>query len=46
MNVLQPIGRMFIAFLVTVGRLAADGNLHPSEKVCTPWVDTLVPVAE
>lgn len=49
MNILQPIGHMFIAFLATVGRLAtlaADDNLHPSEKVYTPWVDPIVPVAE
>ena len=26
--------------------LAADDNLHPSEKVYTPWADTIVPLAE
>ncbi len=49
MNFLQPIGRVFLAFPATVGRratLAADDNLHPSEKVYTPWADTIVPVAE
>ena len=49
MNFLQPIGRVFLAFLATVGcpaTLAADDNLHPSEKVYTPWADTIVPLAE
>jgi len=26
--------------------LVADDNLHPSEKVYTPWADTIVPLAE
>ena len=49
MNFLQPIGRVFLAFLATVrclAALAADDNLHPSEKVYTPWADTIVPLAE
>ena len=49
MNFLQPIGRVFLAFLATVGclaTLAVDDNLHPSEKVYTPWADTIVPLAE
>ncbi len=49
MNFLQPIGRVFLAFMATVGRLAtlaADDNLPHSEKVYTPWADTIVPLAE
>ena len=49
MNFLQPIGGMLIAFMATAGRLAtlaADDNLHPSEKVYTPWADTIVLLAE
>ena len=49
MNFLQPIGRVFLAFLATgvcLTNLAADDNLHPSEKVYTPWADTIVPLAE
>ena len=49
MNFLQPIGRVFLAFPATVGCLAtltADDNLHLSEKVYTPWADTIVPLAE
>ena len=49
MNFLQPIGRVYLAFLATVGclaTLAADDNLHPSEKMYTPWADTIVPLAE
>ena len=49
MNFLQPIGRAFLAFPATVGCLAtltADDNLHLSEKVYTPWSDTIVPLAE
>ena len=48
MNFLQPIGRVLFAFMATVGRLtlAADDNLHPSEKMYTPWANTIVPLAE
>ncbi len=49
MNFPQPIGRVFPAFLGTVGRLAtllAGDNLHLSEKVYTPWAGTIVPLAE
>ncbi len=49
MNFLQPIERVFLAFLATVRRLAtlaADDNLPPSEKVYKPWADTIVPLAE
>ena len=49
MNFLQPIGRVFLAFLASVGylaTLAADDNLRPSERVYTPWADTIVPLAE
>ena len=49
MIVLQPIGRVFLEFLATAGRLstlAVDNNLHPSEKVYTPWADTNVPLAQ
>ncbi len=49
MNFLQPIGRVFLAFRAIVGRLktlAADDNLHPSEKVYIPWAETIVPLAE
>ncbi len=49
MNFLQPIGRVFMGFPATVGRLAtlaADDDLHPSEKVYTPWADTIVPLTE
>ena len=49
MNFLQPMGRVFLAFLATVGRLAtlaAGDNLHPFEKVYTPWANTIVPLAE
>ncbi len=48
MNIVQPIGRMFIACLAPVGRmgtLAAYDNLHPCYKVYTRWV-VLVPVTE
>ena len=49
MNFLQPIGSVLLNFFATVGRLAtlaADDNLHPSEKVYTPWADTFGPLAE
>ena len=49
MNFLQLIGRVFLAFLATVGclaTLAAEDNLHPSKKVYTPWADTIVRLAE
>ncbi len=49
MNFLQSIGRVFLALLATVGclaNMAVDDNLHPSEKVYTPWADTIVPLAE
>ena len=49
MNFLQSIGRVFLAFLATVGclaPLAADANLHPSEKVYTPWAGTIVRLAK
>ena len=49
MNILQPIGRVPLNFFATVGRLAtlaANGTLHPYEKVYTPWADTIVPLAE
>ena len=29
-----------------IWRQAVDDNLHPLGKVHTPWVDTIVPVAE
>ena len=70
MNFLAAIGRVFLAFLASTGRLGifaaisvshcvrppfyprliwrqvVDDNLHPSGKVHTPWVDTIVPLAE
>ncbi len=49
MNFLQPIERVFLAFLATLlllATLAADDNLHPSKRVYTPWADTIVPLAE
>ncbi len=70
MKFLAAIGRVFLGFLASTGRLsmfaaisvshcerppfyprliwrqAADDNLHPSGKVHTPWVDTIVPLAE
>ncbi len=70
MAALALVGRIFLAFLATAGRLAmfagnsvihcfwpplyprliwrqvVDDNLHPSGKVHTPWVDTIVPLAE
>jgi hypothetical protein len=48
-NFLQPIGRVFLEFLSTAGRLltlAVDNNLHPSEKGNTPLADTNVHLAE
>ncbi len=29
-----------------IWRQVVDDNLHPSGKVHTPWVDTIVPLAE
>ncbi len=49
MNFLRPIGSVLLNFFATVGwlaTLAADDNLHPSEKVYIPWADTIVPLAE
>ena len=70
MATLAIVGRVFLAFPTTTGRLMAfasgavahsfwppiyprrirrqvvDDNLHPSGKVHTPWVDTIVPLAE
>ena len=49
MNFLQPTGSVLLNFFATVGRLAtlaADDNLPPSEKVYTPWADTIVPLTE
>ena len=49
MNFLHSIGRVFLETLATAGRLtslAANDTLHPSEKVYTPWADTIVPLTE
>ena len=49
MNFLQSTGGVLIAFMSTAGHpatLAAEDNHHPSDKVYTPWADTIVPLAE
>ncbi len=49
MNFLHLIGRVFLENLGTAGQLtslAADDTLHPSEKVYTPWADTIVSQTE